>query len=303
MERIQQQIVNNAVDALTENTIRPVVNHEKIEQTVEKAVRESVPLCLRMVMCPNWTVSEKGRSVAAIPVRAEGNQLIIDNPNTKIAKLLTEEVPAIIDKLVSNGVRTKLLIILADILSPNWVCDIKDVKINLEQNKNAVRLLLLSSPSGKELFNNKEKAQAKVAGQLQLATNTARYEERLNSYQADALVMGTKMNEWYLDTITNLQKMGEYSDVRPDITGRRKIWERALFLAAIYALDGEVIESDLVKTGLVNTKNPPCIALGTVATAHGDIIAKGWNLKRREKIGVTSPFKNSMEHSWSERSV
>lgn len=303
-----ERLINNNPEEKTEKivqdliseSIRPVSYPDQIKKSVNESIKGDNPLYLRMVLCPNWQVDKTGRSIGEIPVTTDGQNLLVGNPNSKIVSLLSEEVPELVNYLNHYGINIKLLVVLADILSPNWVHDPKSAKEKLAQNQKAIKLLLLSSQKGKEIFNDKTKAEVKVASQLQLATNTRNYKKRLIDYQKISLIHGTDMNNWYLETVKQLQQIGEYSDSRNDLAGMKKIWDRALFLASIYVLDGEVIESDMVLSGLSKTPNIPCVALGTVASRHGDIISQGLNLNRKNPIGVISPYKNSMDHSWEE---
>lgn len=284
---------------LIDHSIRPAMQPELIKSAIGQSLAQNTPLRVRMVLCPNWQVTPRGRSIGEIPVSiTPERKLEYPNPSMKIIGLLTEEVPEVINKLNRNGVRVELLIILADILSSGWVHDAKDAKEKLAQNQQAIKLLLGSSEKGREVFNDKEKANLKIQSQLQLATNTEGYEQNLNRKQMEAMQMGTPMFEWYMKVVKQMQDMGEYEDQRTNVAGMRKIWERALFLAGIYATDGEVFRKDFETARFGPDLNHAYMGLGSVATPHGDIIAQGWNLKI--PIGVITPFNNAMEHSWSE---
>ncbi|MBI4004729.1 hypothetical protein HY358_01170 [Candidatus Roizmanbacteria bacterium] len=296
-ETISHDVTRN----LVRQSVRPAQYPEYIQSSIETSLMHKTPLRCRIVLCPNWKVDEKGRSIEEIPVWTEGSQLIYGDPSQKIVTFLGDEVPEIISYLNRNSIRVELLVVLADILSSGWVHDMKLAKERLAQNQRAIRLLLQSSEKGKEVFNDRRRADLRVQSQLQLATNTEGYEEALNRYQVDALHLGTPMNQWYLDVVRQLQEMGEYEDKRNDLAGMRKIWERALFLAGIYALDGQVIERDFVTSRFPAHEHPVgYLALGSVATPHGDIISQGVNLFREIPIGTVTPFNNAMIHSWSE---
>lgn len=304
IEAGQSKEVSSLGKDLLAQSVREPVNSHLIYEALETCRSTGAPLRMRMVLCPNWVVDATGRTVAPIPASVKENQLVVDDPEMKIVGLLSEEVPQLVSTINSYGIPVQLLVVVADILSPGWVSDPKTTKANIEQNRKAVQLLLASSPLGKEIFNDRTRAEVKVASQLQLATNTTGYEQALNQYQVDALNIGTPLNKWYLYVVQKLQEIGEYADKRTDLAGMRKIWERALFLAGIYAIDGRVIQSDFEKAGYSGAVNPAChIGLGTVNTGHGDIINQGWNIFPDFQIGVITPFKNSMEHSWSERKI
>ena len=281
---------------------QPTYYKDKLEKAIEISLDQNSPLRMRMVLCPNWNVNENGRAIERIPVSVNNNHLLIDDDSQKIIGLLSEEVPNLVKYLNRNDVDVQLLVILADILSPGWVNDSKKAKENLEQNRKAMKLLLFSSENGKEVFNH-ERASVKVQSQLQLATNTPKYQERLIGYQIEALKTGTTENLWYLEVIGKLQEIGEYEDKRNDLAGLRKIWERALFLSSIYALDGEVVESDFNISGFAPSKYTNYVALGTVGTPHADIMAQGLNIKRKTPLPTITPFNNTMEHSWKEKRV
>ncbi len=295
------EIASEVTNKLVANSVRQPLFPERVQSAIETSLTQGTPLRLRMTLCPNWQVDPNGRSVGEIPVESDGRNLIVGDPAMKIVSLLSDEVPGLVGYLNRQSLNIQLLVVVADILSPNWVHDEKTVQERLEQNRRAVNLLLKSTGKGKEVFNDKSKAEARVQSQAQLATNTPRYHKRLEHKQWEALQHGSQMYEWYLDVIQRLQEMGEYEDKRQDLAGMQKIWERARFLAGIYALDGEVIQGDFQTAGFGPDLNHGYIALGTVATSHGDIIAKGWNFDPARPIGVVTPFSNAMEHSWSER--
>lgn len=297
-----ETLSSNIATRLMDRSIRPVVYPESVQDAIQTSLQEGTPLRCRMVLCPNWQVSEQGRAIGEIPVSVDGARLQIEDPSMKIVPLLSEEIPEVVSYLNRNGVNVQLLVVLADILSSGWVHDPKLAKQNLEQNQKAIKLLLMSSERGKEVFNNREKAMVSVHSQLALARNSKEYpyEARLTQYQMEALQPGTPMHQWYLTVMKQLHETGEYADNRRDLAGLKKIWERGLFLAGMYRTDGDVFRTDFKTAGFpVDERKYGYIGLGTVATQHGDIIAQGWNLQG-QPLGVITPFNNAMEHSWSE---
>lgn len=294
-------------ETLVEKSVRPVVEPTAVKSAIATSLQHGTPLRCRMVLCPNWQVDKQGRSIGEIPVWTEGIELVYGDPSLKIISFLGQEIPELVGYLNRNGLRTELLVVLADILSPGWVHDPQKARANMAQNRKALKLLLMSTEGGRKVFHDKTKNKVVITSQLDLAGETEGYEQMLLGLQADSLQMGTSMNMWYLHVIQELQEMGEYADKRTGVGGLRKIWERALFLSTLYALDGMLVEGDFTRGKhprfTDHGKPQGYIELGAVATGHGDIIAHGLNVLREQPIGMVTPFHNAMEHSWSETRV
>ena len=209
-------------------------------------------------------------------------------------------MPDLLSYFNRQGIRTELLVVLADILSPDWVHDPRMAEAHMRQNLKALKLLIMSSEKGHDAFRDSTKHTVRIASQDLLSKTTPQYGSRLKAIQTEMLEMGTSGNEWYLHTLRELQLMGEYGDKRSGVSGMKKVWERAFFLASLYALDGTLIEGDFERTRFAPYPMQGYIELGTVATSHGDLIAQGLNVYRPEPVGLITPFNNAMEHSWSE---
>src|SRR3989338_3753166 len=102
---------------LIDRSARPVFEPEAVQRAIGTSLHYGTPLRLRTVLCPNWHVGEKGRSIGPIPVRAEGATVVYDNPDLNIIGLLGEELPDLVTYLNRQGMRTEVLVVLADVLS------------------------------------------------------------------------------------------------------------------------------------------------------------------------------------------
>jgi hypothetical protein len=308
----------HVAQTLIENSGERFYNPDNaIQKAIETSLQNGSPLRCRMVLCPSWTVQEvdgeKRRTVKEIPIREFEGGFEPVNPNERIVPFLTQEVPGLVSFLNRNGVNVQLLVVLADIFTDDWVFDKEQTDRNAQQNLQVINRLLKSGrdAEGKPVFSNKQQVELRVQSQKKLA-GEVKFFEALSEYEKSCLQRLNFMSDWYDEVQDRLATMNEYADQRGRLSGLLKIQSRARFLAASYALDGtpEFFNQDFKKSRFTDTEvEQGYLALGSVASPHGDIIARGLNVVREQhkerlsRVGLVTPFNNALDHFWSEPSV
>lgn len=281
----KERLLSQWWEVIQTNTARSIVNPESIISSAKEAVvrNKSLPMC--MITCPNWQIERDKRTVSPL----------LDS-DTKAKTLFGEELPRLARFTNECGIKVQLLVILSDIFSPEWTFLDQSIREAVNQNFRQIRHWLWLA--AKHLDRNM--TSGKIVLQTQLFNQIPKTEKEFQKRELSTFIMAEPLSQLKIEFLKKLEEMREYDERRHSISGLQRIWNRAGFLAALYSLDGVSVEKYFKSAFPTNNCEITPIMLNTVASEHAELLTLGWNWERKNKLGIITPTRNGIIHSWQE---